>query len=421
LAAATKILTQDELAEAETTNIGPLDACFYDECHYLVNGRLEEMSQFEAAFEINSTARVFMTATPKTTGENWEYAPGIDNKGMQNTARYGEVVYRKSPRELIEAGAIVGPKAFLIGSEETDDAVADGQEANSKILVCHNVLQHLRQTIQQESSAPEKLGAKLLVVCDGQETLRRIFNNKERFDKFQKANPKLKIYGLSTEFGCYIDGEHHSQVTNTVKDNLLLALKSLQHEDEAIIFHVDMISEGLDVRGITAVLPFKNCGTIKFLQNLGRGTRIHPDDAERIFETGELKPSREGKNYIKPSCYVYLPYLYEGRDDVTEEYEDRIFDMIEEYDFDPSELIELTFSYPAQKPDEFGTAILRQIRDAKRGKEIKNLYIQAIEKENGLNKIRWERRFFRHLNQEQIKMLIQMVPPIVATPNINFH
>lgn len=422
LADASKVLTTDELQEQETCNIGPLDICFYDECHYLVNGRLEEMSRFECALSINSRTSIFMTATPKLTGDDWEYGPGMEAKGMQNEERFGPVIYYKSPLEMIEAGAIVGPQAYLIGSDETDEEPRPGDKKDylARITACHNALAHLRQSIKEESSAPEKIGAKLLVICDGQDCLEGVFQH-PKFAEFKAANPGLKVYGLCSTFGCFIDGEHHANVTNSVKDKLLLALRSLESSDEAIIFHVDMISEGLDVRGINAILPFKNCGTIKFLQNLGRATRLHPEDAYRIFDEGSLKPSRTGKNYIKPCCNVYLPYLFEGRDDVAEECFDRIFDLMENYGFDPSELTELSFSYPAQKPDEFGTAVIRQIRDSKVAPEIKNMHIEKVDKEFGLKKYRWSRLFFKNLTPEQIQDLIDSTPPLIATPQINFN
>jgi superfamily II DNA or RNA helicase len=426
LAEATRILSDEELKEREeqgrkTNNIGPIDICFYDECHYLVNGRLEQSTKFEAALDINVTSKVFMTATPRITCDDWEYAPGIEAKGMQNHERFGEVVYSKTPLEMIEAGGIVAPKAFIVGSNETDNSELTEDSGKNKLKVCHEALSHLRKTIAETSSAPEKVGAKILVVCDGQETLRRIFNNAKVFDAFRAANPKLKIFGLCSDFGCYIDGEFFTPpVTNAVKDKLLLALRNLKPEDEAIIFHVDMISEGLDVPGINAILPFRNCGTIKFLQNLGRATRLHPEDAIRIFETGEIKPNKKGKDYIKPNCLVYFPYLFAGRDDVVPECLDMIFAMIEHYDFDSSELVEISFSYPAQIPDGFETPVNMQARNSPLAQEIKNLHIEEVDHRYGLSKYRWSRCFFKTLLNQQKIDVTRILGKLQVTPNVVF-
>lgn len=422
LAEATEILPDKILEEKKTYNIGPIDICFFDECHYLVNGRLEEVTVFECAFDINSRCSIFMTATPLYTDDTWDWGDGIESKGMKNHARFGEPLIRKSFREMIEVGAIVAPEVYVIGSDETEDTVADGQNGFIKLLTCHYALSHLRNDILKNSIAPEKMGAKLLVVCDGQQTLKRIFNNKTKLQEFRDKNPGIKIFGLSSDYGCYIDGEEYDIVTNEIKDKLLLTLRQLGKGDEAIVFHVDMISEGLDVPGINAMLPFRNCSKSKLLQNLGRATRLHPEDAKRIFETGELKvdTSGRGKNYIKPHCNVYLPYLFEGRDDTLKNCIGDIITLAAETGFDPSDTVKLSFSYPAENPEEFPSTLARQARDAKLEKEIKSMHCEHVDKVYGLEKYRWTRLFFQDLTDQEIMQVIDATPPVDITPNINF-
>jgi superfamily II DNA or RNA helicase len=89
------------------------------------------------------------------------------------------------------------------------------------------------------------------------------------------------------------------------KYKFLKRLKSMGAEEECIIFHVDMIGEGIDVPGITGVMPFRNCEMSKFVQNIGRAARLHKEDRKKFYK-GEIKPSEVTK-YIKPYSWIIIP------------------------------------------------------------------------------------------------------------------
>jgi len=89
------------------------------------------------------------------------------------------------------------------------------------------------------------------------------------------------------------------------KYKLLRKLKELKPEEECIVFHVDMIGEGIDVPGITGVMPFRNCEMSKFVQNIGRAARLHTEDRKKFYK-GDIKPSEPSK-YIKPYSWVIIP------------------------------------------------------------------------------------------------------------------
>jgi hypothetical protein len=163
---------------------------------------------------------------------------------------------------------------------------------------------HSRQ-LKNESYDNTKIGAKILVVCRGQQDLIEMFKTKE-YLLFKAMSPNIHIFALSSEFGMMNDGEWYRPPVNNVKKyKMLKRLKELKNNEEAIIFHVDMIGEGIDVPGITGVMPFRNCEMSKFIQNIGRAARLHGEDRRRFYN-GEINPSLVEK-YIKPYSWIILP------------------------------------------------------------------------------------------------------------------
>lgn len=77
-------------------------------------------------------------------------------------------------------------------------------------------------------------------------------------------------------------------------------------QKDAIIFHYDMLGEGIDVPGVTAVLPFRSLDNIKLIQNVGRANRLIDEDRNKL-RNGTLKVD-ERNDWIKPYAWVLCPY-----------------------------------------------------------------------------------------------------------------
>lgn len=337
------------------------DSVWYDECHFLASD-----NKFFGATRINSARKYYLTATPRFTDSD-------NGTGMNNESVYGPEIFSMSPREIIEIGAIVPPRIHIVGTSiqlDLDKDLLSHRDYDDLFGMVVSAFDRHKDTLKRESAEPDKIGAKLLVVCNGQLPLQGIFRA-STFGKFRSDRPEVKIYGLSTKFGVYINGEHHPKNPgNALKEKLLYSLYRLNDNDDAIIFHVDMIAEGLDVPGITGVLPLRNLGKIKFLQNLGRSTRMHSFDRQRI-DAKKIKP-RQYSSYVKPHCYVILPYCLENRDDFLERNFDLVLALRSDYGFDPSEDIIVDILNPAQSGPKFDEDDLeRQVRGLK--KKVQNL------------------------------------------------
>ena len=351
------------------------NSIWYDESHYLAND-----NGFFSATKINADRKYYLTATPR-------YTDSDSGLGMNNEATYGPVICEKSPKEIIDAGSIVRPFMHAVGIppgldkilNSTDDEVINPAAYNALFDMVTSSFARHRERVESNSSDPDKIGAKMMVVCNGQKTLEGVLSSKH-FRNFRLLNPAIKIFALSSEYGIYLNGVHtNSPVTNELKEKLLMELDRMGDNEECIIFHVDMIAEGLDVPGMTGVMFLRNVGKIKFLQNTGRATRLHNDDRLRL-ENKTLKVGKY-KDYIKPQCYVILPYCMENKDDFIERNINIIVSMRSDYGFDPSEHIIVDLINPAQVGPEFEEDDLkREIRGAV-ADGISEFYHQIEEKE----------------------------------------
>jgi len=281
----------------------------HDEAHNLVDGigRFGTGVKLDV-LKIEGAREIFLTATPAFTDSN-------EGTGMNNEAEYGKEIYRKSPKEMIEAGEIVPPYIHQIIIDEYKmkkmdsvvlDKMSDDIEKNVEFmsLVIEEAFNEHLKKIKQYSCSPEKIGAKLLVVCRGDDTFQGFFNS-EGFRKIRGQRKDIKFFGISSRYGAWIDGERVPVQGGWYKEQFMLALRNLKTEDNAIILHIDMLGEGVDVPGITGVLPFRDLGTIKSCQTLGRAMRLVSED--RISLYNGSREARDTSKMIKPFAWVVVP------------------------------------------------------------------------------------------------------------------
>lgn len=343
-----------------------------DEAHYLVsNGEFAEIPYYK------SQKMFFFTATPKVTDDE------ENGKGMQNETLFGTEIFLRTPRQMVDAGEMVKPAIHLVGLVGQDCSTDLSRDFKSQAAAVIDVFAFHKKAVQSHSKAPGRIGAKLVVVCEGQASLMGIFATQQLKD-FREKNPNVHIYGLSSDFGVYMDGKYNKKSGNREKEILMRELKGLKTEDEAIIFHVDMIAEGIDVPGITGVMPFRNMGKIKFLQNLGRASRLFPDDREKIY-AGELTP-RDFKNYVKPYSWVILPIFLGNSNDCVARYKEYIRYLRSDYGFDSSELVILENQNGFGDFQEFDEVakIEKEIHGI--GQELRN-FVHQIEDEETLERV----------------------------------
>jgi len=211
-----------------------------DESQYLVSPEY-----FDKWNLLQATRRLCFTATEKHT-------PVLNGRGLNNTVVFGEVLYQVSPKELIAGGWIVPPKLHIMYASTADSIKTSLDEV-------------INLAKYQDQVALETMPAsKILFAMNGTKAVRKVI---EDIAVIKKAMPNHKIFTIlsNAKFGAMVDG------IKVARGNFM---KELRECDNALIFHYDILSEGIDIDGITGVAIMRNMTKSKLIQTIGRALRI---------------------------------------------------------------------------------------------------------------------------------------------------
>lgn len=241
------------------------DQVLCDEAHYIVEKKFNQ--------NISNLKKIakkihFFTATQKVT-------VGTIGNGMNNDSFYGPVVFRRSPRQMIEQGYMIRPRIHFETSEK---------DAAWSQMVSDAFNEHQLQV---------KYNAKMLVCCDGSLTMEEISNSKQ-FIKYCKDND-ITVFAISSVIGARIN---NIDVPN--RTQFLKKLKS--HSGREIVLHINILTEGIDIPDITGVMFIRNVGLTRFLQSIGRDTRVLTVDYGKETSNFQLNSS----NWMKPYAWVIV-------------------------------------------------------------------------------------------------------------------
>ena len=372
-----------------------VESYIYDEAQYCVSS-----GDFQYAPMFDSSFKFFFTATEKLTDSD-------DGLGMNNEEKFGKTIFIRKPRLLIECGEMASVAIHLVGTR--GQVIADNDYESMAKAVIEAFEKH-RAVMKEHSFRPETIGPKMIVVCDKQDSLRGIMQSKT-LKAYKIDNQQVNLFALSSDFGIETNGKKTPRANNKNKEVLLADMRAWKSEDEAIILHVDMIAEGLDVPGITAIMPFRSLGKIKFLQNVGRGTRLIGVDREGLY-AGLISPKDWGY-YVKPFCWLVLPVLSAEYYDRKRRYTDYIYALRADYGFDPNELIVIDNIVASPEDEPVKDMVGLPIKKFATGKGLIDEIIHGIEDGEAMSAFMEQAFAFNTLSPaEQIKLLDE----IYSTP-----
>lgn len=299
--------------------INPIDICTYDEAHTTIaedfTGNILEVID-------NIKRNYFFTATRKVYGED---------KGMNDESFYGNV-FGISPKKMIQAGEIVLPKIHVMMLENYEKGkVKDDNEVMLVKTVIEGFTEH-KKKLKEDSAHPDNIGAKLLVSCKGSDELSLVQDN-ETFKKWCQEN-NIKVFSFSSRYGSYKDFEKEENRTQVYED-----MKSLKDTDDCILLHIDILTEGIDLPSITAVMLLRHLNIAKLMQTLGRALRLLKSDRNKLY-AGDMLPDERGK-YTKPYAYLLLPMHFESLDASSEDMKRMIREVITTYGLPTEEFLPL--------------------------------------------------------------------------------
>lgn len=300
-----------------------IDTIYCDEAHFLATTK--ETAQFKNNFEqINAERKYFFTATPKdlVTSNNVLDEDDVESFLMNNENIFGKRI-GITFKEAIDECLIVKPYIHLVE--------LSGFDKNKKYCSSLNYAKVINEAFQQHKHTIknlEKCSPKILVKCPSVEMIWSIKKELEILE----VKPKIFAGASSGPDGNFFVND--KLIAN--KNKFLQELQELGTGDEAIILHYDILSEGIDVPGITGVmflskeLPTKP----KILQTIGRSTRLIWEDRKSIHIDRTIGKFDYDK-MIKPNCAVILPVMSEDMEHSVKMISEMIIELRDNCGFKP--------------------------------------------------------------------------------------
>ena len=250
------------------------DTVYYDEAHNSVQKNFFESVKSRS----NITRRKFyFTATPKhhTSQE----------RGMNNSKVYGQVIAEIPAPELIQKGYIVPPKVKAV---------------NYPNVSFYQSIEEIDRTMILDALDNEDSMTKVLVTAKSTTNIHKLITRTD-FQSECHAR-KYNVMWITSKYGAIINGK---KVTRKTFFNLMNKWGK-DDDKKFLLFHHSILSEGMNVSGLTACILLRNLDLITMAQTIGRVIRLHKDDASKIAN-GSLKPCINGTNYIKPFGKMFVP------------------------------------------------------------------------------------------------------------------
>jgi superfamily II DNA or RNA helicase len=304
----------------------PVYMTMCDEAQYLVSeefGWIGDESEEDGKEFFPSYRKYYFTATLKETYSG-------RNLGMNNSNKFGSIIYAKTPLEMIKAGEILRPRIHFVDVENKSD-----ERSFSKIDIDVNAIQDA--FIKHKMMCTN--GAKLLVITGGSDDLNKYVIH-PKMKKFLALRDNLKIFDISSAFQPRINGDKVS------REQFLEELQNMGDRDDAIIFHINILSEGIDVPGITGIMPMNNMTIGKFLQTLGRASRLNKDDRTQLY-SGSMKYDQL-ENFKKPYAWIIIPSYGIIGDDLRERIQGTV-EALRQTGFNASEDVMITNNHGTTK------------------------------------------------------------------------
>jgi superfamily II DNA or RNA helicase len=217
------------------------DTLIADESQYCVAENF-----FDTVRDLNAGVKLFFTATEKhsITGAQ---------RGLNNEEVFGPIIDQEAVSNIIAAGYLVPPRLHVVYGDRTS-------ELNSFVDEAIKIAEYQDHVTRQTMPF-----SKILFACKGTDDVKTIV---EHYQRLKNAMPTHRIFTIvsNAKFGCMIDG------VKIARGNFM---KELRETDNALVFHYDILSEGIDIDGITGVAIMRNMNQAKLLQTIGRAVRIY--------------------------------------------------------------------------------------------------------------------------------------------------
>jgi superfamily II DNA or RNA helicase len=242
-----------------------VDVAYFDEAH---NSTQKNHFIAVAATSMSADSKYFFTATPK-------HHSNPNANGMNNVGIYGKIIESVRAKELIDGGCIIPPQVSTYKVDITRDK-RTAAEADRNMIV--DILDSLEQD-----------NPKVLVAAPSTKVMWNMLSNSDILKELEDRG--FNILHITSKHGAYV---------NRTKVNREVFFDTLTEwgkdpSKKFVLLHYSILSEGINVPGLTTCIMLRQMPIIEMAQTVGRVIRMDKDDAKDIA-SGKIPAG---------SCHLY--------------------------------------------------------------------------------------------------------------------
>ena len=219
-----------------------VDTIFFDEAHNSVKRNFFPATEY---FSANANRCYFMTATPK-------HSLTVSKPGMNLPEVYGNVICQVPAPELVNQGYILPPKVVIKQLAMVQD----------KQMIYERDADNLLETIADNQVS------KILICARSTKQIVGLISQSPFCSELQKRGYSWMM--ITAKTGAVIDGK---KVNREVFFDTLNAWGK-DSSKKFVVIHHSILSEGINVSGLEAVLFMRNMDYISVSQTIGRVIRL---------------------------------------------------------------------------------------------------------------------------------------------------
>ena len=254
-----------------------IDVAYFDEAH---NATSKQFFPKTAMVSQMANNCYFFTATPRQS-------KNPHGRGMNNSIVFGKVLHTVPARELIAAGCIIPPQIVI--HEQPMVARTKDNAANCDSNTVLEVIDNL------DADA----GQKILVAAPSSKIIWGMVAATTMLQELTERG--YDVLHITAKHGAYVN---KTKVNREVFFDTLTAWGK-DPKRKFVVFHYSILSEGMNVPGLTHCVLLRNLNIVEMAQTIGRVIRMNADDARDIAE-GTITAGDLG-NYRKPFGFVTVP------------------------------------------------------------------------------------------------------------------
>jgi superfamily II DNA or RNA helicase len=254
-----------------------INVAYFDEAH---NATSKQFFPKTAMVSQMANNCYFFTATPRQSKNPM-------GRGMNNSLVFGKTLHTVPAQELIDSGSIIPPSIVIHEQPAVARTKSNAADCDSNTVL--EIIDNL------DADA----GQKVLVAAPSTKIIWGMVAATTMLEELSQRG--YDVLHITAKHGAYVN---KTKVNREVFFDTLTAWGKDPNR-KFVVFHYSILSEGMNVPGLTHCVLLRNLNIVEMAQTIGRVIRMNADDARDIAE-GRITPGDLG-SYRKPFGFVTVP------------------------------------------------------------------------------------------------------------------